>query len=151
MPEVTLFQPTGQRHSCKQQLQQAWWMFSLKQRGPGFLARCKRDITHACTALTFSSFGMFPPPSESKDLMISEYNFGQSMTQRDCLTFVLWEFNFRFFMVSCWCYSLGNQVGLSSVIVYDIDAVWSISFLFSTTVDFSTRYVFLFSTCIQHL
>jgi hypothetical protein len=62
-------------------------MFSLKQRGPGFLARCKRDTAHACTALTFSSFGMFPPPSESKDLMISEYNFGQSMTQRDCLTF----------------------------------------------------------------
>jgi hypothetical protein len=59
---------------------------------------------------------MFPPPSETKDLMISEYNFGQSMTQRDCLTFILWEFNFRFFMVSCWCYSLGNQVGLSSVI-----------------------------------
>lgn len=61
------------------------------------------------------------------------YNFGQSMTQRDCLTFVLWELNFRFFMVSCSCYSLGNKVGLSSVIVCDIDAVWSISFLFSTT------------------
>jgi hypothetical protein len=90
MPEVTLFQPTGQMTFLQAAIavsmvevfleaERAWVSCSLQER----------HTTHACTALTFSSFGMFPPPSESKDLMIAEYNFGQSMTQRDCITFVL--------------------------------------------------------------
>lgn len=154
MPEVTLFQPTGQMTFLQAAIaasmvgvfleaERAWVSCSLQER----------HTAHACTALTFSSFGMFPPPSESKDLMISEYNFGQSMTQRDCVTFVLWEFNFRFFY--------GVMLVLfprkpSGFIKCDCPWHWwcsviNIISIFNKRGFSYTWYVSLFSTCIQHL